>query len=101
MINALALYPISMEPEKIEETLSRQIDSMKKGSGLLSIRASEGNLMSPGGPPSFSRVLETSWSSLEALMSWVQSQTPEDNAAKEYLLENGVILLFYEVKEIN
>jgi hypothetical protein len=101
MVNALALFPISMETEKIEELLSRQIDSMKKAEGLISIRISEGNIMSPGGPPSFSKVLESSWSSLEALMSWVQSQTPADKADKEYMLENGAVLLFYEGTEHN
>ncbi len=99
MVNALALFPISMGTEKIEELISMQIDSMKKAEGLISIKTSEGDLMSPGGPPSYSKVLESNWSSLEALMSWVQSQTPADNADKEYMLENGVVLLFYEVKE--
>ena len=101
MVNTLALFPISMETEKMEELLSSQISSMKKAEGVMSIRVSEGHLMSPGGPPSFSKVLESSWSSLEALMSWVQSQTPADNVAKDYMLESGVVLLYYEVVDHN
>jgi hypothetical protein len=33
-------------------------------------------------------------------MDWVQSQKPEDNADKDFMLESGVALLFYEVTEL-
>jgi hypothetical protein len=100
MINSLALFPYSIGPEKLEDLLSSQIESMKKAEGLLAIKMSEGNLMSPGGPPSFDKVLETSWNSLEAFMTWAQNQTPSDNADKDFLLENGAVLLFYEVVDL-
>ena len=99
MVNSIALFPNSMEIGEIERQLSRQICSMKKAEGLIYIRVSEGNIMSPGGPPIFSKALDPSWSSLEALISWVQRQITEDNADKEYMLENGVVLLYYEVTE--
>lgn len=101
MINQLALYPNTIDSDKLEDLLSRQIDSMKKAKGLQEIKVSKDNLMSPGGPSSFAKVLETTWESLETLMAWVQNQTPADNADKEYLLKNGAILLFYEVKDHN
>ena len=88
MINSLTLYPDSIEPEKLEDLLSRHIESMKKTRGLLAIKMSEGDLMSPGAPPSFGKVLETSWDSLEAFMTWVQNQTQSDHADKDFLLEN-------------
>jgi hypothetical protein len=101
MINSLALFPNSIDPELLSNLLSRQIESLKKARGLLSIKMSEGNLMSPGGPPSFGKVLETSWDSLESFMTWVQNQTPSEDADKDLLLENGAVLLFYEVIDLN
>ena len=72
---------------------------MKKAKGLQAIKVSKDNLMSPGGPPSFAKVLESTWESLEDFMVWVQNQTPEDHADKNFLIDNGAILLFYEVSE--
>ena len=101
MISSIALFPNSMNPEKIEELLSKQVASMKAVKGLQSLKASEGHLMSPGGPPGYSKVLESSWDSLENFMAWVQqNQKPEDNADKDFMLESGAVLLFYEVKEL-
>ena len=101
MINSITLFPNSMESEKLEDIISKQIESMKKAGGLLAIKISKGDLMSPGGPASFGKVLETSWDSLEAFMAWVQNQTPSDHAIKDFLLENGAVLLFYEVVDLN
>jgi hypothetical protein len=89
-----------MDPEKIENLLSKQIASMQAANGLKSLKTSNGHLMSPGGPPDYSKVLESSWDSLENFMDWVQSQKPEDNADKDFMLESGVALLFYEVTEL-
>jgi hypothetical protein len=100
MISSLALFPKSMDPEKIENLLSKQIASMQAANGLKSLKTSNGHLMSPGGPPDYSKVLESSWDSLENFMDWVQSQKPEDNADKDFMLESGVALLFYEVTEL-
>ena len=100
MINSITLFPKSIEPKKLESIISKQIESMKKAEGLQDIRLSEGDLMSPGSPSSFRKVLETSWDSLEAFMAWVQNQTPSDHAQKDFLLENGAVLLFYEIVNI-
>lgn len=101
MINSLGLFPNSIDPEKLDDLITKQTESMKKAKGNLAIKISEGNLMSPGGPPSYAKVLESSWDSLESFMSWVQNQTPSENADKDFLLENGAVLLFYEVNVIN
>ena len=100
MISSIALFPKSMDPEKMENLLSKQASSMKAMRGLLSLKASEGHLMSPGGPPEYSKVLESSWESLEDFMAWVESQKSENHNDKEFLLINGAVLLFYEVKEL-
>jgi heme-degrading monooxygenase HmoA len=100
MISSIALFPKSMDPEKIEELLSKQVASMKAAKGLQALKVSDGHLMSPGGPPAYSKVLESSWDSLENFMAWVEAQKPEDQSDKKFLLESGAVLLFYEVKEL-
>jgi len=100
MISSIALFPKSMNPEKIEELVSKQVVSMKAAKGLQSLKTSDGHLMSPGGPPAYSKVLESSWDSLENFMAWAQSQKPDDNADKDFMLANGAVLLYYEVKEL-
>ena len=86
MISSITLFPNSIEPEQLEDIISKQTESVKKAGGLLTIKMSEGDLMSPGGPSSFGKVLETSWDSLEAFMAWVQKQSPSDHAQKDFLL---------------
>jgi len=100
MVNSLTLIPKSIDSEKLEDLLSKQIASMKRANGLRALKMSEGPLMSPGGPPSYSKVVETTWESLEDFMAWVQNQTSANHADKDFMIESGAILLFYEVKEL-
>jgi len=100
MIKSLTLFPKSMDTEKVEELSSRFISSMKTAKGLQALSASDGHLMSPGGPPAYSKVFESSWDSLENFMAWAQSQKPEDHADKNFMLENGAVLVYYEVMEL-
>jgi hypothetical protein len=100
VIKSLALFPTSMNPEKLEELLSKQVASMKSAKGLQSLTTSEDHLMSPGGPPAYSKVLESSWESIEDFLAWVGSQKPEDQADKNFMLDNGAVLLYFEVKEL-
>ena len=80
--------------------LSTVITSMKKEKGLLSVKVSEGDLMSPGGPPAYSKVVESSWEALEDFMAWVQNQPQDVHSTKDSLIEKGAVLLFYEVKDL-
>ena len=100
MISSITLFPKSIDSQKIEEIISRMIASMQSISGLKIIKISDGSLMSPAGPPSYSKVVETTWESLEDFMAWAQNQTPEMQADKDFMIDNGVVLLFYEVKDI-
>ena len=65
---------------------------------MLSVTVSDGSLMSPGGPVSFSHAVDVSWESLPQMIAWAQGAN-DLNDDKDYLLENGAQLLFYEVKE--
>jgi hypothetical protein len=103
MISFLALFPKSLDNELVDNYIFKLVGSFKQVAGFQSVKVSEGDLMSPGGPPAYSKVVEGSFDSLETYMGWVQSpwtQSPEAQAEKVHLIENGAILLFYEVSEL-
>ena len=100
MISSITLFPKSIDSKKIEDIISQLSNSMKSASGLKTLRVSDGDLMSPGGPPSYSKVVETTWESLEDFMAWAKDQSPERQAEKKFLIKNDAILLYYEVKDI-
>ena len=100
MINSLNLFPKSIDSDKLEKYITETVESFKSTPGFLSHSVSAGDLMSPAGPPAYSKVLEASFESLEAFMGWVNSpwaQSPQAQAYKNEMIENGAILLFYEV----
>jgi|GEM_PF-3596540 len=98
MINSLTLLPKSIDVERVDDLLSKLISSVKQANGLLKLKVNEGPLMSPGGPSSYAKVVEASWQSLEDFMAWVQSPAAQDD--KDFLIQSGAVLLFYEVKEL-
>ena len=98
MISSLTLLPKSIDPERLDDLISKLIPSMKGANGLLELKVSQGPLMSPGGPPSYSKVIEASWESLEDFMAWTQTSAAQDD--KDFMIESGATLLFYEVKDL-
>ena len=98
MINMLIVFPKSIDPEVLDDLLSKLVPSIKQALGFLSLKVSEGSLMSPGGPPSYSKVVEASFESLEDFMAW--TQTPTAPAAKDFMVNSGTIMLYYEVNEL-
>ena len=99
MINLLVLFPKSIDAERSAEILSNLIQGLKPAEGVLSLKVSEGHLMRPDGPPSFNKVLEVAWRTLQDMMAWTETPAANDED-KDFLLENGGIMLFYEVKEL-
>ena len=98
MINVLALFPNTIDPEVLDELISKMIPAFKQGQGLCSLKISDGHVMSPGGPPPYSKVIEASFESLEDFMAW--AQTPAAQADKKFMIESGIIRLYYEVNEL-
>ena len=73
MITSITLYPKSMGADQIEQQISSQlIPSLKKAPGFIAAKASEGHLMSPAGPPAYSKVVEFSFETLEDFYAWTQ-----------------------------
>ena len=98
MINTVTLFPRSISPEEVDDLLTNIIHSFKDADRLNSLKVSDGDIMSPGGPPSYSKVVEASFDTLEDMMMWVQ--TPAAQAQKGVMIEKGVVMLYFEVKEL-
>jgi len=96
MIKSLTLFPKSISPDTLDEIIAKMTFDMKGANGLIEITGSDGHLMSPGGLPAYSRVIETSWESLEVFLAWAQSSTTKED--KDFLLQSGAVLLYYEQK---
>ena len=98
MIHILTLFPKSTDPKALDDYISSQmIPRLKQAHGLRSLTLSVGDLMSPVGPPPYSRVFETSFDSMDDW--WAYVQTPAAQAEKDFLKSIGTVMLFYEVSE--
>ena len=97
MIKVLSLIPSTIEENKRDQLTEKMIHAIQQAEGLRSLSVSEGHIMSPSGPPPYSKVIEASFDSLEDFMAWVQ--TPASQADKEEIIRNSVGI-YYEVKEL-
>ncbi len=99
MINVLFLFPKSADPKALDDLLSNGlVPGIQQARGLRSLKLSAGDLMSPGGPPPYSKVLEASFDSLDDVMAIVQS--PAVQARRDYITSVGTLILMYEVSEL-
>ena len=100
MITSLTLYPKTMDPEQIEQHISTiLLPSLKKAPGFIGMKASEGHLMSPAGPPDYSKVVVFSFETLEEFYAWTQSGDAQEEG-KDQMIEAGVVMIFYEEKSL-
>jgi len=102
LIQFITLYPKSIDLEWIDKNITELAVSFGKAPGFRSMNISDGDIMSPAGPTAYSKVVETTFESLEDFMGWVQSpwsQSPEQQAVKNFMIEKDAIMLFLEVKE--
>lgn len=100
MIKSISLFPKSIDPDQVEEFISTvMIPSLKKAPGFIAAKASEGHLMSPAGPPDYSKVFEFSFETLEDFYAWTQSSEDQEEA-KNQLIKDGVVMIFYEEKSL-
>lgn len=101
MITSITLYPKTMDADQIEQQISSQlIPSLKKAQGFVGAKASDGHLMSPAGPPDYSKVVEFSFETLEDFYAWTQSGTEDQEDLKDQMIKAGVVMLFYEEKTL-
>ena len=98
MIDVLFLFPKSTDLKALDDFISNSfIPGLKQAQGLRSLKVSAGDLMSAGGPPPYSRVVEASFDSLDEFMATVPL---DGQPEKEYMRSLGTLILFYEASEL-
>ena len=97
MIKTLMLFPKSTDLKALEKELENPGRQVRQAHGFRSQRQSVGDIMSPMGPPPFSKVIETSFDSLEDVVAFGQS--PAAQGSKDYLKDLGAIMLIYELSD--
>jgi len=90
-----ALFPKSIDSTVLDRFLS-DADFIKQAHGFRSLKQSEGDIMSPLGPPPFSKVIEISFDSQEDVMAFAQAHPLE---GKDHLKSLGVVMLIYDVSD--
>jgi hypothetical protein len=96
MVHMQVLFPKSTDPQTLERFLSAA-DVIKQAHGFRSLKRSEGDIMSPLGPPPFSKVIEISFDSQEDVMVFAQSNPLE---GRDHLKSLGVVMLIYDVSDM-
>ena len=98
MIQAITLIPSQADPEALETSLNLLKSSLDQAPGVLSIQVSSGHIMSPQGPPPYSKVIKFTFDSLENMMAWTQS--PEAQSQKEAMFKINPVMIYFEVEDL-
>jgi uncharacterized protein (TIGR02118 family) len=98
MVHTLILFPKSTEAQALDRFFSTSTDLLKQAHGLRSLKQSEGDIMSPMGPPPYAKVVEISFDSQEDVFAFAQST--EAQSGKEYLKSLGALMLIYDVSDM-
>ena len=96
MVHIQILFPKSTESIVLDRFFS-DADFIKKAHGFRSLKQSEGDIMSPMGPPPYSKVVEVSFDSQEEVHAFAQSN-PLDG--KDHLKSLSVVMLIYDVSDM-
>ena len=97
MVHTLILFPKSTDAQVLDRFFS-STNFLKQAHGFRSLKQSEGDIMSPMGPPPYSKVIEVSFDSQEDVYAFAQSA--EAQAGKEHLTSLGDLMLIYDVSDI-
>lgn len=96
MVHTLILFPKSTDTQVLDRFFS-STDLLKQAHGFRSLKQSEGDIMSPMGPPPYSKVIEVSFDSHEDVYAFAQSHPLE---GKDHLKNLGVVMLIYDVNDM-
>jgi hypothetical protein len=100
MIQMLGLMPAGLDPKVADDFIQAQINALRGAQGLIDMVVSKGAVMSPGGPPPFTQAFQARWHSLEDMMAWTQAQGATEEADVGFMLQNGAVLIFYELQDV-
>ena len=99
MIRILFCFPKAENIDELNDYIDNTfVPGLKQRQGIHSIKISEGDLMSPGGPPPYSRVVEAIYNSFEEMMAFVQDPSTEEE--RGYTKTLGVFVLYYEIRDV-
>ena len=96
MIHTLILFPKFTDAQVLDRFLS-STDVLKQAHGFRSLKQSEGDIMSPMGPPPYSKVIDVSFDSQEDVYAFAQSHPLE---GKDQLKNLGIVMLIYDVSDM-
>jgi hypothetical protein len=98
VIHVLFLFPRSVESGTLDDFISGTfVPGLKQARGAGSVNVSAGDVMSPGGQPPYSRVVEVAFDSLNDVIAAVEA--PEAQAGRQTVRDLGALILTYEVNE--
>ena len=89
MTRDLFLFPRSTESKPLDEFITKTfVPDLRGASGARSVAVSAGELMSPGGPPPYSRVVEASFESIADVVAAVEA--PNSQVARHSSETSGL-----------
>jgi uncharacterized protein (TIGR02118 family) len=97
MVHTLILFPKSTDAQTLDRFFS-STDLLKQAHGFRSLQQSECDIMSPMGPPPYSKVIEISFDSHEDVFAYAQS--PEAQSGKDCLKSLGGLMLIYDISDM-
>ena len=97
MLDALMLFPKSIDPAALDHVGATLVPFIKQSSGLRSLRVNDGDIMSRGGPPPYAMVIEASFGSLADWMSLVDALKQRKDFAE--IDRTPPLIMFFEVRE--
>jgi hypothetical protein len=97
MLDVLMLFPAPANSGDLDAFVSGFGGSLERAPGLRSLTISDGDLMSPGGPPPYSAVLHASFGSLADWMAVVQA--PKSQAHQDLFTRLAPLVLYFEIRE--
>jgi hypothetical protein len=97
MLEVVTLFPESAAAADVDAFVDAFVPQMKGTKGLRSIRVSDGEMMSQGGKPPYSRAMLLSFDSLADWMAWVL--VPEREGRLSEFTNTRPLILFFETSE--
>ena len=98
MVKVLFLFPAAADRQGPDDFIgSTFAPGLRQADGRRSVTVSTGDLMSPGGPPPYARVVEATFDALPDVIGAVEA--PDAQPARMRLRDLGTLVLMYEVSE--
>jgi hypothetical protein len=95
----LFLFPRSAQSNSLDDFIDTTFaPGLRQAGGAQSVTVSAGELMSPAGPPPYSRVVEATFESLVDVLAAVEA--PSAQSARQHLRDLGTLILTFEEAEI-